>query len=310
MKRKLLLAVDDSRHSRLAAKYASDLFGEDYNVHFDLLNIQPPVSDFLLEEAKRKVSARRKLDLLVQENATHSRNILSEFAAIFKGEGIAEDRVKVHSKPRDLGAAKDILDFATRGRFDSILIGRRGVTGLQDMIFGSVSNNIVQQSQDLPVWLVDERPSPGRVLVPVDGSSSSLRAINHLAFILAERKDVRLVLFHVQPKLRHFCPIDFDDDTATRLEDVVTVGDTRCIDNFYGHARRMLAEAGIGEAQIEIKTRTGLNRVGSQIIKALGSDEYGTLVLGRSGGGRSHFMGSVALHVVSKATSCAVWVVP
>ncbi len=154
------------------------------------------------------------------------------------------------------------------------------------------------------------RPSPGRVLVPVDGSSSSLRAIDHLAFILAGRKDVRLTLFHVQPKLRHFCPIDFDDDTATLLEDVVAAGDTRCIDNFYGLAQRKLAEAGIDEAQIEIKTRTGLNRVGNQIVKELGAEEYGTLVLGRSGGSRSHFMGSVALHVVSKATSCAVWVVP
>ncbi len=115
MERKLLLAVDDSRHSRLAAKYACELFVADHNVRFGLLNIQPAVSDFLLEEAKRKVSARRKLELLAQENATHSRKILSDFAAILKDEGIAEDRVKVHTLPRDLGAAKDILDFAARG---------------------------------------------------------------------------------------------------------------------------------------------------------------------------------------------------
>ena len=310
MERKLLLAVDDSRHSRLAAKYASELFVDDHEVHFDLLNIQPAVSDFLIEEAKRKISARRQLDLLAQENATHSRKMLSDFAAIIYDQGIAEERVKVHTLPRDLGLAKDILDFASQKRFDSIVLGRRGMSGLQDMIFGSVSNNIVQQSQVVPVWVVDGRISPGRMLVPVDGSSSSLRAIDHLAFILAARKDVRLTLFHVQPKLRHFCPIDFDDDTATLLEDVVTAGDTRCIDNFYGQARRKLADAGIDEAQIEIKTRTGLKRVGNQIVKELGAEGYGTLVLGRSGGSRSHFMGSVALHVVSKATGCAVWVVP
>ena len=310
MERKLLLAIDDSRHSRLAAGYACELFRADHNVHFDLLNIQAAVSDFLLEEAKRKVSARRQLDRLVQENATHSRQILNDFASLIKDGGVAEDRVKVHTLARDLGVAKDILDFATRTRADAIVLGRRGISGLQDMIFGSVSNNLLQQSRIVPLWMVDGQPAPGRILVPVDGSSSSLRAIDHLAFILAERKDVHLVLFHVQPKLRHFCQIDFDDDTATRLEDVVTAGDTRCIDNFYGQARQRLAEAGIGEEQIEIKTRAGLNRVGSQIVKELGADNYGTLVLGRSGGSRSYFMGSVALHVVSKATGCAVWVVP
>jgi nucleotide-binding universal stress UspA family protein len=310
MDRKILLAVDDSRNSRLAAKYACELFVAEHNVYFDLLNVQPAVSDFLIEEAKRKAPARRKLDQLAQENATYSRKILSDFQALFKSEGIAEDRVGVHTLPRSLGVAKDILDFATQRRFDSILLGRRGMSGLQDMIFGSVSNNIIQQSQMVPVWMVDDRPTQGRVLVSVDGSSSSLRAIDHLAFILAARKDIRLVFFHVRPKLRHFCPIDFDDDSAARLEDVVTAGDTRCIDNFYGKARRRLSEAGIGEKQIEIKTRTGLNRVGNQIVDELSSGDYSTLVLGRSGGSRSHFMGSVALHVVSKVSGCAVWIVP
>jgi nucleotide-binding universal stress UspA family protein len=310
MERKLLIAADNSHHSKFAVRYASQLFATDPEVCFDLLNIQPPVSDFLLEEAKRKASARRKLDQLFQENTAYARQILSDLAAVLKNDGVSEDRISWHTLPHNLGTAKDILDFATHRRFDSIVIGRRGMSGLQDMIFGSISNNVLQHSQVLPVWMVDGEPAAGRILVPVDGSAHSLRAIDHLAFIMADRKDLRLVFFHVQPKLRHFCPIDFNQSTAGALEELVAAGDTYCIENFYGKALHRLTDAGIGEDQIEIKTKTGLNRVGSQLVKELKAGEYGTLVLGRSGSSRNYFIGSVAIYAISKATDCAVWVVP
>ena len=310
MERNLLIALDDSRHSRLAAKYAGAFFASDQQVRFDLLNIQPPLSDFLVEEAKRKASARQKLDRLYRENTAHAKKILADVAEALKQSGIAEERIETHPLPYNQGKAKDILDFATRGRFDAIVLGRRGVSGWQDMLFGSVSNNIIQQSQVLPVWMVDGQPSSGKILVPVDGSSHSLRAVDHLAFILAGRQDNELVFFHVQPKLRQYCTIDFDSATAEPLEELVATGDRQCIDNFYGQAKKKLAEAGIGESQFEIKTNTGLSSVGSQIVKELESGRYQTVVMGRSGGSRNYFMGSVAQQVIGKATDCAVWIVP
>ncbi len=310
MDRKLLIALDDSRHSRLAARYAGELFSQAPQVRFDLLNIQPPISDFLVEEAKRKVSARNELDRLFKLNTAHSQAILADVAENLKQGGIDTERIKIHTLPHDQGTAKDILDFAARGRFDAIVLGRRGMSGWQDMLFGSVSNNIIQQSQVLPVWMVDGQPPPGKILVPVDGSSHSLRAVDHLAFILAGRQDLHLVFFHVQPKLRQFCAIDFDDATAAPLEDLVAAGDRHCIDNFYGQAIHRIAEAGIEENQFEIKTSTGLNRVGSQIVKELGAGRYQAIVMGRSGGSRNYFMGGVAQHVINKATECAVWIVP
>lgn len=310
MDRKLLIALDDSRHSRLAARYAGELFAQAPKVRFDLLNIQPPISDFLVEEAKRKVSARNELDRLFKLNTAHSQAILADVAENLKQGGIAAERIKIQSLPHDQGTAKDILDFAARGRFDAIVLGRRGMSGWQDMLFGSVSNNIIQQSRVLPVWMVDGQPAPGHILVPVDGSQHSLRAVDHLAFILADRQDLRPVFFHVRPKLRQFCAIDFDNAEAAPLEDLVATGDRLCIDNFFGQARTRLAEAGIEESQFDIKTSAGLSSVGSQIVKEMETGRYQTVIMGRSGGSRNYFMGSVAQHVINKATDCAVWVVP
>lgn len=310
MERKLLLAVDDSLHSKYAVRYAGRLMAADEDVHFDLLNVQPPISDFLVEEAKRKVDARRQLDKLLAKNAAHSRETLVDLKKALINLGIDAGRIGEHTAPRSLGVAKDILDHGLERRHDAIVIGRRGASGLKDVFFGSVSNSLIQQSRVLPIWLIDGDIEPDRILVPVDGSISAIRAVDHLAFILAGRRDCRLTFFHVQPKLRQFCTIDFEDAEAESLEAMVASGNDVCIDNFYGKARHKLAEFDIGEEQVEIKTRTGLGSIGGMILEEMTRGGYSTLVMGRRGTSRSYFMGSVTQYVLGKSQNLAVWIVP
>ncbi len=310
MERKLLLAVDDSLHSKNAVRYAGRLMAADSDVHFDLLNVQPPVSEFLVEEARRKGDARRQLDKLLAKNAEHARETLANLKKALEAVGVAEARIADHTAPRSLGIAKDILDYGMERRYDAIVLGRRGASGLKDVFFGSVSNTVIQQSRVLPVWLIDGDLEPGRILVPVDGSVSAIRAVDHLAFMMAGRKDCRLTFFHVQPKLRHFCTIDFDDATAEPLDEILASGSDVCIDNFYGKARHKLAEFDIGEDQIDIKTRTGLGSIGGMILEEMTRGGYSTLVMGRRGTSRSYFMGSVTQYVLGKSQNLAVWIVP
>jgi nucleotide-binding universal stress UspA family protein len=310
MEGKLLLAVDDSLHSKNAVRYAGRLMAADPEVQFDLMNVQPPVSDFLVEEAKRKVDARRQLDKLLAKNAEHSHETLTALKKALEAVGVAETRIADHPAPRSLGIAKDILDYGLERRYDAIVLGRRGASGLKDVFFGSVSNTVIQQSRVLPVWLIDGDIEPGRILVPVDGSVSAIRAVDHLAFMLAGRKDCHLTFFHVQPKLRHFCAIDFDEATAEPLDEILAAGSDVCIDNFFGKARHKLAEFDIGEDQVDIKTRTGLGSIGGMIFEEMTRGGYGTLVMGRRGTSRSYFMGSVTQYVLGKSQNLAVWIVP
>ncbi len=310
MERKLLIAVDDSLQSKYAVKYVGRLMAGDGSVHFDLLNIQPAVSDFLLEEVKKVPASRRHLDQLLAKNAEHSRQLLSRLSGELIACGVAEDRISIHTAPRNLGVAKDILDFGLERRLDAIVLGRRGVSGLQDALFGSVSNTIAQQSQVLPVWMVDGDIAPNRIFMPVDGSMSSLRAVDHVAFMLAGRKEIRFFLFHVQPKLRHFCPIDVEDAISEPIEDMMASEDVRCIDNFYGKVLHRLAEFDIAEEQVDFKTKSGLGGVGGLILKELTDGGYDTVVMGRRGANRSFFIGSVTQYILGKSTNRTVWIVP
>lgn len=310
MERRLLIAVDDSLQSKYAVQYAGRLVAEDSSGRLDLIHIQPMISQFLEDEARKNIKAKNELNLVARKNIETSRHILSAQKENLMRSGVPENRIEVFSQPRKLGVAKDILDFAQERRYDAILAGRRGVSGLQEMIYGSISSNLLQHSQFIPIWLIDGERPLANVLVPVDGSTNSLRAVDHLAFIMAGQPNVRFTFLHVRPKLRQFCEIDFEADSKASLESLIETGDARCIDGFYSRAIRKLTEFGISEEQLEVKTEDGLGSAGSVIVKSLNSGEYDTVIMGRRGINRSYFTGSVTNHVLNKVSDLAVWIVP
>jgi nucleotide-binding universal stress UspA family protein len=91
--------------------------------------------------------------------------------------GIAENDLRLKTQPRMLGVAKDILEFSYAGHYDAVILGRRGLSGLEDVFIGSVSANIVNNSKDIPIWLVDEHGPSKEIMVAVDGSEDSFKAV-------------------------------------------------------------------------------------------------------------------------------------
>ena len=116
-------------------------------------------------------------------------------------------------------------------------------------------------------------------MVAVDGSESSLRAVDHLAFMIGGNTDVNLCFFHVAPRLKDFCPIDFEDADSAELETIIRQGDQACVDRFFAHARNKLGEFGIRDSQIKIRVKEGGFRVGKAVLEAYRQGKYGTLVI-------------------------------
>jgi nucleotide-binding universal stress UspA family protein len=224
--------------------------------------------------------------------------------------GVAEGDLQIVSLSRKLGVAKDILEFSIAGMFDAILMGRRGISGVAEIFTGSVSSAVVENSKLIPVWLVDEKSTGQDILVAVDGSQSSLRAVDHLAFMLRNNSDASVTFFHMTPRLQDFCPIDFDDEDSGELEEIIQEEDRACIDQFYARAHNKLTLAGINDNQIKISVKSGGLRVGKAILETYRQGKYGTLVIGRRGDDKKFFTGSVSRYLINHFSQGALWVVP
>ena len=310
MNKKILLAVDNSRPSKSALAYAISMSSMVPNLNYVLLHIQPMVSLFLKEEARTKASARKQLEKMAKRNAQFANELLDAYRQEMLTHGINPERIETRTMPRDLGFAKDIIDTAQQNRYDAVVVGRRGLSGIAKLYAGSVTTDILEQSQVIPVWLVDGKVAPSNILLAVDGSEASLRMVDHVSFMLSGNSSTIITLLHVTNSAQNYCEIDLAEMGEPDFEDMVVRGDKACIDEFYPLAMQKFKEAGLDEDRIRYESVSGHRRIGKAIVDFARKGNFGTLVVGRRGIDKSFFMGSVSRHLINKLDQGALWVVP
>jgi len=308
VEKKILLAVDDSIHSKNAVNYVVNMASTVNKLKFTLFHVQPSVSQYLLEEAEKNLKAKAELKSLVRKNTEVSQKILEKHKTQMVKMGIGDECIEVTTQPRVLGIAKDVIDRAQQGLYDAIVVGRRGLSGIQKAFMGSLTADLVEHSKLVPVWVVDGDVKSSKVMLAIDGSESSLRAVDHLCFMVGGNPDVKITLYHVMPRVGEYCVVDFTTK-ASNMEEIVANSDKRCIDDFYAVAQKKMKQAGIEEGQLNIKVVKRTLNVGKAIVNEAKKEGYGTVVIGRRGTGQSFFTGSVSRFVIDKTAQKALWLV-
>ena len=275
-----------------------------------LYHVQPPISQYLLDEAKKNRKAYTQLEALLRKNDNAARDLLNEIKESMIRRGFDGERVQLETQQRRAGLDRAILNFAQENLYDALVLGQRDLSGLQKTFMGSVSNRILQQPASIPIWLVKgEVSSPEKILVAVDGSKDAYRAVDHLAFMLTGNLNAKLSFFHVRPRLKDVCTIDFEATQTEQLESVIAESDRQCMDRFFEHALGRLKEAGIGKDRIELIAVEPMLKIGKAIVEMAEQGNFGTLVAGRRGMTRTFLTGSVSEYLMDRLEDRALWIV-
>lgn len=309
MKKKILMAVDDSIHSHHSLRYAIQMLSESKDVTFTLFHGQPIISQYLLDEARTDSKANATLKKISKKTTVEAQMLLEKQKERMITMGIPNERIEMLTQPRMLGLARDILECARKGIYDAIVVGRRGLSRIQKTFMGSTSANLLEGAEATPVWMVDGNVTSQRVLVAVDGSESSYRALSHVGFMLSGNPEIKYSLLHVSREVKDIDAISLGKDDPV-VKDLFTKGSERLIGKFFADAEQKLKEAGIAANQVEfIRTKRKAN-VGKMILEEANKRDCGTVVVGRRGTDRSHFLGSVSRYVTERITDRALWLVP
>lgn len=143
MSNSVLVAVDGSEGSKRALRYASErakLGGARLIVTY-VIEWSPYTFNTPEENAERH--GRREQDI---ERATQG--VVEPAIAVLKSDGIDCEAVVRHGPP-----AETLVNLATKHEVQQIVIGRRGQSGIKNLLFGSVVGNLVQTSP-VPVVVV------------------------------------------------------------------------------------------------------------------------------------------------------------
>ena len=152
---KVLVALDDSDNAARAVEYVSKNFSPDHEVTLFsvipdtqmLCNINSPeLTPYFWSQRNVFCSLEDKKKELMQAAADRAKEVLLK--AGFKKEKVT---VKIQSKKK--GIARDIVAEAESG-YDTIVMGRRGLSGIKEFVMGSVSQKVLHSIKDVSIVIV------------------------------------------------------------------------------------------------------------------------------------------------------------
>jgi nucleotide-binding universal stress UspA family protein len=309
MEKKILVAVDGSTYSNNAVHYLGSLFSQQPEVKIHLLSM---ISCASLPPGKEWMDELELLNCLApaaQKRLRTAKTYMKSATAKFERLGISPERITTEVKLARQSVGLDIVNEARQGLFDALVIGRRGITKLEELVMGSISEAILKKCHDVPIWIIDGQVDSSKFLVPIDGSFCAMMAVDHLAHILQDNKDCDITLFHSSAMLSSACsitPPDFYEQWGREwCEEHLSRPDS-----IFHAPKQLLVDSGIPADNIRwLHTSKGIE-ASRQILRQALIDDYGTIVIGRRGKGiKKGIFRGVSDRVVLMGDQVAIWIV-
>lgn len=289
MEKHLLLAVGDDQSSLQAVRFVNHFFGRKQAVRLTLLYVSPQPPAVYLDD--RDVYHRKRWTEDWKRGQEHrAQELLDQGKAALLDSGFDKDLISTKFIFSQYGSAKDLIQECAKGKFDALVLGRRGLSRFEELFVDSVTKRIINEELSFPIW-VCQRPERGRknVLVAVDGSEPCVQIADHVGFIVADQPGQNIVLAHIH------------GSEASESE----------FQGFFEHARASLMENGVSEERIQTKVLFSANPAAA-LQQEADAGHYAVVAVGRTGASEPGIfsMGSVSRTLLARLEGAALWVSP
>jgi nucleotide-binding universal stress UspA family protein len=311
--KKILIAVDGSSYSLQAIKYVATLCSG-APVEVGLLHVLPMASEELLwqisvdENFKSKI--KEQYERFNGECQRAAQKFLDQAKEILVDSGCyVPDLIMTMLRQWQSGIARDIMTEAKKG-YDAVVIGRRGIGRIEGLMLGSVSAQVVQGVDWIPVWVIGGEVLSSKMLLAVDASLNSRQAVIYAAPYAAQTR-AEVTLLHV---VRKFFPggSPYLTSAGEEIETALNENLKAKIQGMFDEYKGRLENAGVAPERIKTVCTIGSYSRAADILAAAREGNYGTVIMGRRGisAVREFILGRVTTRVLNGAEGLAVWIVP
>jgi len=312
---RLLVLVDGSERTIQTARYLTGFMPAGAQLEIVLFHVFQglPEEYRKLEQCLEDESVVEQLHKQELEEKQGVLSCLRQAKELLVAGGFPEDKVEIKFQRMVKGVARDIIEEARSG-YDAVVMRRRGLGALKNMILGSVAVKLLQSLTFVPLILVGQAPPTKKILLAVDDSPPSLKALGFAASLLGGR-GYAAHLFHAIEGLGAVT-FELPQGECPKPDDTVAAG--TCIKAFkarvlrlFHTARGLLKAAGFEAGRISQRVVTGVRHRADAILTEAERDQCSTIVVGRRGLSRvdAFFMGRVSHAVVYAGNHFTVWVV-
>lgn len=309
--KKLLIAMDGSPHSFNAVRYVARTCNP-ASLKVNLMHVMPTASEtflYLEKDAFFKEKMEAKYTQWKRNTKEGAQRFLDKARDLLVKARVVENDVGVILQEKEVSITRDILAECARG-YDAVVVGRRDFRKLEDLFLGSVSNKIVERTKDTPVWVVRGDIRSKKILLAVDASDNSRKAVDY-AGSFAAHTEAEVTLYHVVRGLE----IGFVDSHAVSDEEMqehfLEERESE-IPRMFRSYKEIFEQAGVASARISNKVTSQCASRAGEILREAKEGGYGTIVVGRRGLSivREFLMGGGTSKILNRADGVAVWIVP
>jgi nucleotide-binding universal stress UspA family protein len=318
VQKKILVLVDGSERSERTVNYIKEFMPVDGNLKIVLFHVfrgmpekYPTVDNHIPDDdCDRKWNTWKtgvKNRMLIGLEQMKKNLIIA---------GFPDHLIEINCHSMETGIARDIIAEAKNG-YHAVIMSRRGTAmALQGIVLGSVAFKLLQSISFIPTLFVGSAPPVQKILLAVNTSASSKKAVDFLASMLGRHGSrYEICLIHV---ILHLGCVDFDDCGRDMSNMSPPELPDKCIESFKLEIQQLLQNtkdrlvaSGFKAENISKKIVSGAISRSSTIVQEAENDGYSTIVVGRRGLSKveAFFMGRVGHKVIHGGRKFSVWVV-
>lgn len=188
MDRHFLITVSDQKSALYGARFVGDFFPDKTNIKSTLFYSAsqtrlPAEKEKSPEPVTLRKNQEKELQAKGEEALKHAGTILME-------KGFLKKNVIYKSQTPMFLKVADIIQEGEKGAYDAVVLGRSGISMLEEAFEESVSAKLFEKKAPFPLWLCNTSEGVGKdVLLYLDGSPASFQMADHVGFILADSKE-------------------------------------------------------------------------------------------------------------------------
>lgn len=314
-KKKILVGIDGSEQSMAAVRYlASIKFSQKPAIV--LFHVLRKIHHVFLDMGLSLMSRGRMAEIDEWEIASKNKaqEFMNEAYKILLDRGFTHESIVIKIHDSQIGVARDIILESLNG-YDAVVIGRKGLNRLKDLVFGSIANKLVEKITHVPVWVIEGTPQFEKILLSIDASEGAMKAVDYVGAILAGTS-YKITLLHVIMEVNYLnCFREREDYVPSEqeiyLEDKWVKDERKEIESVFEKAKTRVVDKGIDPNNISTKFIRWVSGRSRGIVDEAKLGEYRSVVVGRRGlsGIEEFAMGGVSHKVLQLAKGMAVWIV-
>jgi len=304
--KKLLVLLDGSERSMKTVEYVSQVrpFA---GMHIVLFHVFSGVPEWYWDMEKEPKNFH-EIDQLKAWETQKKKEIeyyMKKARQLLIDAGFSEDSVEITILKRQKGISRDIIEEAKQG-YSAVVLRRRGLGEVEGITVGSVGTKLMGGLSFMPIIVAGKKPSNEKFLIAVDGSPSSINAVNFVGDLVGGF-GYEVGLFHVIRGTGSILPdmLDFMMP-AKNIEAAKNEMMAR-----FRKLKDKLAASGVSPEKISFKVKPGVFSRAEAIVHEAKKEEYGTIVMGRRGLSKvQEFpMGRVTNKVIFTGHKYTIWII-